>query len=106
MSIFFNEVKQLPGKHRTNVYALLILKLSNYSPTLPDDGRIIKSLLTEIKTCFHDHEQQFSILTFVLKQNLGQYKDISPVLLDLKIILIFFLENSENFFIILSTLNP
>jgi|GEM_PF-3532848 len=81
MSIFFNEVKQLPGKHRTNVYALLILKLSNYSPTLPDDGRIIKSLLTEIKTCFHDHEQQFSILTFVLKQNLGQYKDISPVLL-------------------------
>ncbi len=81
MSIFFNEVKQLPGKHRTNVYALLILKLSNYSPTLPDDISIIKSLLSEIKTCFHNHEQQFSILIFFLKQNLGQYKEISPDLL-------------------------
>lgn len=77
MTKFFEEVQQLPGKCRTNVFALLMLKLSNYKPESAHDAPLIKSLLNEIKVCFHNHEQQFGTLSFILKQNRMQYKRIS-----------------------------
>ena len=80
MSKFTEEVKQLPGNHRTNVFALLIVKLSGYATELVQDKLIIKSLLSEIKALFHNHDQRFAILSFILKQNLGQYPDLSPSL--------------------------
>ncbi|WP_428411114.1 hypothetical protein [Legionella sp.] len=38
---------------------------------------MIKALIKEIKVLFHNHEQQFSVLGFVLQQNLIQNKAIS-----------------------------
>lgn len=77
MATFFEEVKKLPGKNRTNVFALLIAKLSHFKINTLPDVRIIKSLLAEIKTLFHNHEQNFGVLIFILKQNLSQFRGIS-----------------------------
>lgn len=80
MPTFFAEVSQLPGKNRTNVFALLVAKLSHYKPKLPEDILLIKSLLLEVKALFHNHEQRFGILDFILRQHLGEYKHISSPL--------------------------
>ncbi|MCZ4762566.1 hypothetical protein O6C96_10125 [Legionella pneumophila] len=80
MSNFFEELKQLPGKERLNVYALLIAKLSYYNAETIQDKQFIKALMTDIKTLFHNHEQSFTTLAFILNFHLKQHPKISETL--------------------------
>ncbi|MDF1928930.1 hypothetical protein PGH45_00995 [Legionella pneumophila] len=77
---FFEEIKQLPGKERLNVYALLIAKLSYYNAETIQDKQFIKALMTDIKALFHNHEQSFATLSFILNFHLKQYPKISETL--------------------------
>lgn len=80
MSNFFEELKQLPGKERLNVYALLIAKLSYYNAETIQDKQFIKALMTDIKALFHNHEQSFTTLAFILNFHLKQHPKISETL--------------------------
>lgn len=77
MPKFFDDLRHLPGKNKLNVYALLIAKLSCYPAETIQDKLMIRSLSKEIKVLFHNHEQQFSVLAFILQQHLNDNKDIS-----------------------------
>lgn len=81
MPNFAEEVKELPGVYKSNIFGLLIAKLSNFSTELVEDKLIIRSLLYDIKVFFHNHSQQLAALTFILKQNLSEYKGLSTILL-------------------------
>ncbi len=74
---FAEDVMQLPGRHRTDVFALLIAKLACYPAVLLGDKRLIKSLVSEIKILFHNHEQHFAGLQFIIRQNMAQYRSLS-----------------------------
>ena len=74
---FANDVRLLPGRHRTHVFALLIAKLVNYSTEVIADKELIRSLVSALKKLFHNHEQHFVGLQFILRQSLVQYRDLS-----------------------------
>ncbi|CEK09765.1 hypothetical protein [Legionella hackeliae] len=80
MQQFFNDVRQLPGNNKLNIFALFIAKLSQFACRKPDDAFLLKSLINEVKVLFHNHEQQLGVFVFTLQQNLKQYPKISDEL--------------------------
>ncbi|KTD02409.1 hypothetical protein [Fluoribacter gormanii] len=80
MRHFFQEVRQLPGKEKLNVHALLITKLSLYKAEEPQDKLFIRSIIPELKSLFHNHTQSFITLAFTLKHHLKQHPNISEPL--------------------------
>ncbi len=80
MDNFFDEVINLPGKEKLNVYALLIAKLSKYDPESVQDKRFIKPVIVELKNLFLNHETSFNVAAFFLKHHLKQHPDISIAL--------------------------
>lgn len=77
MPNFFDEVKRLSGRNKLNAYALIIAKLSYYNSEIIQDKLFIRDVIPDIKTLFHNHEQSFVVLTFVLKQHLIKHPEIS-----------------------------
>lgn len=77
MTQFLEELQSIPGHNKTNVFFLLIAKLSRYTPIDSQDTLLVASLIRELKTCFLNHEQNFSNLRFIIKQNMGQYSGLS-----------------------------
>lgn len=83
MTLLFDEVRQLPGRHKTNFYALLVVKLACYRsmPTCPfSDVALVQSLLADCKRLFQNHEQNFGYLLLMLRQGLAEYPTISEQL--------------------------
>lgn len=77
MPKFLDDVLQLPGRNKLNIYVLLIVKLSSRHFELHQDKLIIKSIVSEVKILFHNHEQQLASLIFILRQNLNEHQNIS-----------------------------
>ena len=77
MPKFFDDVLRLPGRDKLNIYVLLIAKLSAMDPDFLQDKVIIKSIVSEVKVLFHNHEQKLASLVFILQQNLKQSPGIS-----------------------------
>ena len=77
MPKFFDDVMRLPGRDKLNIYVLLIAKLSVWDSCVLQDKVIVKSIISEVKVLFHNHEQQLASLVFILQQNLNQTPTIS-----------------------------
>lgn len=75
---FLDDLRLLPGRNKLNVYALLIAKLTCYPATSPHDQSMIRALIMDLKILFHNHEQQFSVLRFILLSTLSEHNKISP----------------------------
>ncbi|WP_454785524.1 hypothetical protein [Legionella sp. WA2024007413] len=80
MRDFFQEVRQLPGKEKLNVLALIITKLSLHKAAVAQDNQFIRSIISDLKNSFLDHEQSFVTLAFTLKHHLSQHPNISEPL--------------------------
>ncbi|QRN02600.1 hypothetical protein GH742_01200 [Legionella sp. MW5194] len=72
---FFDDLKKLPYRDRSNVYALLISKLTAYAAeSVPIEDKIVcNGMIKEIKELFFNHEQEWGVLGFILKQYLAKH---------------------------------
>ncbi|MFJ1269373.1 hypothetical protein ACD661_12465 [Legionella lytica] len=78
--MFSEEVKQMQGKDKSNVFALFITKLSYYSCPGQEDKQLIDSIIKNIKPYFFNHSYNFLVLEDLIKYKLSLYKLISKPL--------------------------